>query len=156
YGYYGGRGIRVCGRWLERNGFANFLADVGRQPGPQASLNRVDNDGDYDPGNVRWSTPAEQARNRRSKRRITFGGRTGAMVEWAEELGINPVTRAQRLWNGWPVERALTEPVAPRKPSNDRVRRKAIQSGRGPEPRGCTAATARCHGGNHFYSQAGP
>jgi len=62
YKNYGGRGIRVCGRWLD---YGAFLADVGRAPGKEYSLDRVNNDGHYEPGNVRWATWNEQARNRR-------------------------------------------------------------------------------------------
>jgi hypothetical protein len=74
YPNYGARGIKVCDRWLGENGFANFITDVGeRPPNPEKwvsrksywSLDRIDNDGDYEPGNVRWATPSEQQRNRR-------------------------------------------------------------------------------------------
>jgi len=67
YKYYGGRGITVCGRW--RDSFVNFLADMGRKPSPKHSIDRIDGDGNYEPGNCRWATPKEQFLNRKKRKK---------------------------------------------------------------------------------------
>jgi hypothetical protein len=66
YKNYGGRGIKVCDRWL--NSFENFLTDMGRKPGPEYSIDRIDNDGNYEPGNCRWATMQEQSQNKRTSK----------------------------------------------------------------------------------------
>jgi len=68
YPDYGGRGIRVCERWSGENGFVNFLADIGEKPSPEYSIDRIENDGDYEPGNCRWATRTEQNRNQRPRK----------------------------------------------------------------------------------------
>lgn len=113
---YGGRGISVCDRWRGYPaGFANFLADMGPKPTPRHTLDRADNDKGYSPENCRWATWKEQQQNRRDNVRITHGGETHAMVEWARRIGVAPHTIKQRLRLGWPVALAVTLPaISPR------------------------------------------
>ena len=67
--HYGGRGIKVCDRWLGEDGFLNFLADMGERP-QNMTLDRYPNgDGNYEPGNVRWATPSQQIKNRRARKK---------------------------------------------------------------------------------------
>ena len=101
---YGGRGIRVCDRWKS---YEVFLQDVGRRPSPKHSLDRIDNEGNYEPGNVRWATIKEQNRNTRGNRSLTPAGRTQVLIEWAEETGIPAERIRGRLRCGWTVGQAL-------------------------------------------------
>jgi hypothetical protein len=100
---YGARGIRVCDRWET---FENFLEDMGQKPLARHSIDRINPDGHYEPGNCRWATASEQARNKRTTRLLTHEGRTQTMVEWATELGITKSTLHWRL-SRRPIERAL-------------------------------------------------
>jgi hypothetical protein len=109
YAKYGGRGISVCTRWMED--FVHFLGDMGRAPTPQHSIERIDNDGNYEPDNCRWATAKEQANNRRSSRYLTFNGETATLSQWADRIGLSIGTLHARLTAGWPLERALTEPL---------------------------------------------
>jgi hypothetical protein len=108
YHNYGGRGITVCERWLGPDGFKTFLLDAGRRPTSRHSLDRwPNNDGNYEPGNVRWATVKQQASNRRTVKRYEFNGQNKTIPEWAEDLGIRPETLWFRIKH-WPIERALT------------------------------------------------
>jgi hypothetical protein len=111
YADYGGRGIEVCERW--RKSFANFLADMGERPKKgRYSIERLDVNGHYEPGNCVWIPMHEQATNKRNNRLLTFRGQTLVLTHWAERIGISVPLLLHRLDKlGWPVERALTEPA---------------------------------------------
>jgi hypothetical protein len=109
YPLYGGRGIEVHPSWVES--YEAFIADVGRRPSPEHTLERVDTDGGYVPGNVVWATMREQQRNRRNNRLLTFDGREQTAVAWAEEKDLPYTTLLGRLKKGWSVEKALSTPA---------------------------------------------
>jgi hypothetical protein len=104
---YGGRGIKVCDKWL--NSFEEFLKDVGVAPSKFHTLDRIK--GNYEPGNVRWATLKEQNNNTCQNRKIEFKGEIKNLVEWAEIYNISPVTLVSRLNRGWPVDVAIMKPV---------------------------------------------
>ena len=105
---YGARGIKVCDRW--RESFAAFLEDMG-EPGDDMTIERVDNNGNYEKDNCRWATRKEQNRNKRNNRMLTYQGRTQCVADWAEELALRPRTIWSRLRIGWTVDRALSTPT---------------------------------------------
>ena len=112
YKNYGGRGIKVCDRWLGPSGFINFYADMGPRPSKSHSIDRIDNDGDYCPENCRWATAIEQSNNRRSNKVLTVFGETGTISQFARKYGMNQSTLWRRLFVlGWPIEKAITTPV---------------------------------------------
>lgn len=106
---YGGRGIKVCDEWLLS--FDAFLLHVGRRPSNNHSLDRIDNNGHYEPGNVRWATKREQGRNTRHTRVLECRGRKQSVTAWAEEMGISKGLICGRLKMGWSVEAAIETPV---------------------------------------------
>lgn len=109
YPVYGGRGIRVCDRWMES--FEAFLADMGERPSLRHSIERMNGEGDYETGNCLWATPKEQARNRRNNRLLTFKGETLSCAEWADRIGIKRnALQARMNQHGYTVEEALTLP----------------------------------------------
>jgi DNA-binding transcriptional ArsR family regulator len=95
---YGGRGIKVCKRW--QKSFLNFLADMGRRPGKNFDLDRIDNDGDYKPSNCRWATRSQNIRNTRANFLIQIGGVNKCAAEWAEQIGSDRHTVLQRYKSG--------------------------------------------------------
>lgn len=114
YHRYGARGIRVCDRWICRR---LFLEDMGQRPHGK-TLNRINNDGNYEPSNCEWADATEQAQNRSNNRNIEYKGESHCITHWERITGIHRKTIAKRLDNGWTVERALTTPPSrSRKPT---------------------------------------
>jgi len=110
---YGGRGIKVCDRWLES--VEAFIEDMGPKPSPKHELDRYpNNDGNYEPGNCRWATRSENDRKRRSNRLVEHAGQTLTLAAWAQITGIRADTIGERLTAGWSPERALTTPARPK------------------------------------------
>lgn len=110
YPIYGGRGIAVCAKWSGPHGYEAFLGDMGRRP-VGTSIERIDSNGNYEPGNCRWATAKEQSNNTRRNRRIEYDGQIKTLAEWAGLTGISGSTIAHRLKSGWTVERALSSPL---------------------------------------------
>lgn len=104
---YGGRGISVCDRW--RNSFENFFKDMGPRP-DGLTLDRIDNDGDYKPGNCRWATRAQQQSNRSANHMVEAFGERMNVTQWALRTGIKRNSIYNRLKSGWPAEIALSAP----------------------------------------------
>lgn len=113
YARYGGRGIRVCSAW--RESFENFYRDVGPRPSLKHSLDRFpDNNGNYEPGNIRWATRREQQNNTSRNRFITTRGLTLTVAEWARRSGNLQAVISDRLDKNWDVDRAIFLAPLPR------------------------------------------
>lgn len=108
YERYGGRGISVCDRW--KYSFSNFLFDMGEKP-DGLSIERIDNNGNYELLNCRWATALEQGRNKRNNRLITAFGITAKVFDWSERSGLSAKLILGRLnETGWNSEDAVTRP----------------------------------------------
>jgi hypothetical protein len=108
YKRYGGRGIRVCDQW--RESYINFIADIGVAPGPDYSLDRIDVNGNYEPGNVRWATIRQQANNTRRTYMVEYRGEKIPLGTFCHEHGLPIELMRGRLNMGWSIEKAMTEP----------------------------------------------
>lgn len=105
YHLYGGRGIKVCDRWLES--FENFLSDMGERPAGMSLERERVNEG-YGPGNCKWADDFEQANNKRNNVFLEFNGKRMTIPQWARELGKEAGTLYARHYAGWPPEKILT------------------------------------------------
>ena len=104
YKNYGGRGIKVCEAWDD---YAQFKRDVGEPPTPHHTIDRKNNEGDYEPTNVRWATRSEQMHNVRINVYISHGGERLIMSDWARRCGVNPAAMLKRI-STWGAEKAVS------------------------------------------------
>jgi hypothetical protein len=109
YADYGGRGITVCERWLAS--FQNFFADMGPRPSSKRSIERVNNDGNYESDNCIWALRRQQSCNKRNTEFVEYNGRRLSLVELARAHNIDSGVLHTRLQNGWPIEHALAMPT---------------------------------------------
>jgi len=121
YDRYGGRGIEVCERWMEKDtGFINFFEDMGDRPSKNHSLDRIDNEKGYSSENCRWATAKEQANNRRSNHILEFDGKKMNVSQWAKDLNLSVSTIFQRIKKGYSIEEILLKGRVHRK-SDERI-----------------------------------
>ena len=107
---YGGRGIKICERWLDsKKGLLNFIEDMGERP-EGYHIDRIDNNGPYSKENCRWISPGDNSRNKRNTFFISFNGKTQCITDWAVEIGVSTQCIKYRLSVGKTVEEALTAP----------------------------------------------
>lgn len=110
YNRYGGRGIKMCAEWKDNfKAFYDWSMENGYKE--NLTIDRINNDGNYEPDNCRWVTDKKQANNRNNNKNFTLNNETKTLTEWCEHFNINYRTVQDRLKRGWSIKRALTEPV---------------------------------------------
>lgn len=107
YRNYGGRGIKICDEWI--HSFTNFLNDMGKKPTPDCTIDRINNDGDYEKSNCRWATPMTQGNNTRKVKLITHDGKTLSIRGWAREVGMPYPTLQKKLSRGIELADAIAK-----------------------------------------------
>ena len=115
YRLYGGRGIKMCNEWLDYSNFRDWAYNNGYDKNAQTNkctIDRIDNNGNYEPDNCRWVDRKEQNKNKRNNHLITFNNETKTLFEWAKEYSINPFTLLNRINAGWDIKKALNKKVA--------------------------------------------
>lgn len=108
YSDYGGRGIKVCESW--QASFRNFFNDMGHAPSPSHSLERIENDGNYEKKNCKWATKSEQSANTRKTKILIINGESRKKSEWLKIYGIEKTCFNRRKKKGWTDVQALTTP----------------------------------------------
>lgn len=111
YQHYGGRGVKVCDRWME---FENFLEDMWERPSREYSIDRIDVDGNYEPNNCRWATRKVQANNTTCNVFFEYQGERLTVAEWADKFGLSRDLVHARLYRGWSLEDAILPPGTPK------------------------------------------
>ena len=112
YYRYGGRGISICERWIGKGGILNFFKDMGVPPSDKYQIDRIDNNGNYEPGNCRWVSSRENSRNKNNNVVLTLNGNSACLAAWSEELNIPYATLYSRLKRGGLSDKEiLTLPV---------------------------------------------
>ena len=113
YKDYGGKGVKVCDDWDDFAGFKKWADDTGYDPDArygQCTIDRIDVNGNYEPGNCRWATIREQCNNRTTNHLLTYNGITKNITEWEEYLGVDKGRLDNRIRKGWSTERAIETP----------------------------------------------
>jgi len=109
YSYYGGRGITICDRWL--NSFENFLMDMGYRPSDIHTIDRRENDGNYEPSNCYWATKEEQNNNVRSNVVVSYADKDYTLAQLSREFNINQKVLRDRINRGWSVKDTVETPI---------------------------------------------
>lgn len=109
YNRYGGRGIKVCDRWL--SSVTYFIEDMGKRPSSKHELDRIDNNGNYEPSNCRWATKIQQMNNTSYNKHLTYNGERLTLAEWARKLNVSYTVLQSRIKRGWSTKRALTTTI---------------------------------------------
>ncbi|AHJ87206.1 hypothetical protein BCP8-2_168 [Bacillus phage BCP8-2] len=122
YARYGGRGIEVCDEWLDKDkGFMNFYNwAISNGYSDDLTIDRIEVNGNYEPGNCRWMTLGDQQNNRTDSHFITYGGETRTVTEWSRLLGGSRKLVEERLKLGWSEEKAVTTPPTDAKKCNSK------------------------------------
>lgn len=112
YKDYGGRGITVCDRWMGKNGYKNFISDMGYKNNPELTLERIDNEKGYSPENCIWATRKAQATNRRTTTKYKYLGKELTLNEWSKSTGIHKSTLYYRvIMLKWSIKKAIETPI---------------------------------------------